>query len=92
MQNLIENFRRSSIVFEKLGIFSEKLKTLMSSNFAKILQTFPSYHCLQKCVRDFFIYLDLVLLRKLVSVSVQKPGLFQFLKITQDLKIPNTLL
>ena len=33
MQNTIEKFRQSSIVFEKPGIFSENLKTLMSFNF-----------------------------------------------------------
>ena len=33
MQNTIEKFRQSSIVFEKLGIFSENLKTLTSFNY-----------------------------------------------------------
>ena len=33
MQNAIQKFRQSSIVFEKPGIFSENLKTLMSSNY-----------------------------------------------------------
>ena len=32
MQNTTQNFRQSSIVFEKPGILSENLKTLTSSN------------------------------------------------------------
>ena len=37
------------------------------------------------CSGFFLFRLDLELIRKLVSVSVQKPGHFQFLQITQDL-------
>ena len=33
MQNPIQTFRQSSIVFEKPGILSENLKTLTSSNY-----------------------------------------------------------
>ena len=33
MQNPIQKVRQSSIVFEKPGILSEKLKTLTSSNY-----------------------------------------------------------
>ena len=33
MQNIIQKFRQSSIVFKKPGIFPENLKTLMSSNY-----------------------------------------------------------
>ena len=36
MQNAIQNFRQSSIVFEKSGILSENLKTLMSSNYPTV--------------------------------------------------------
>ena len=47
------------------------------------------------CSGFFLFRLDLELLRKLVSVRVQKPGHFHFLQITQDLnkikKILNTL-
>ena len=34
MQNIIQNFRKSSMVFKKPGILSENLKTLTSSNYA----------------------------------------------------------
>ena len=36
MQNPIQKFRQSSIVFEKPGILSENLKTLTSSNYPTI--------------------------------------------------------
>ena len=36
MQNTIQNFRQSSIVFEEPGILSENLKTLMSSNYPTV--------------------------------------------------------
>ena len=50
MQNTIQKFRQSSIVFEKPGILSENLKTLTSSNytdlelFAKIKKDLVSTH------------------------------------------------
>ena len=60
MSNSIQNFRKSSIVFEKPGILSKKLKTLTNYNYPRvqffvvgILHTFPTYQCLQKGVRDF---------------------------------------
>ena len=36
MQNLIQKFRQSSIVFEKPGILSENSKTLTSSNYPTV--------------------------------------------------------
>ena len=47
MQNPIQKFTQGSIVFEKLGISFENLKTLTSSNyptvcFAETLHTFPT--------------------------------------------------
>ena len=36
MQNTIQKFRRSSIVFEKPGILSENLKSLTSSNYPTV--------------------------------------------------------
>ena len=59
MQNLVPKFRQSSTITETSGYLSEKLKTLMSSNyqsifFADILRTSPTSQCLQKLVRDFF--------------------------------------
>ena len=73
MQNLIQKFRQSAIVFKKPGILSKRLKTLTSSNyptvqyfFVETLHTFPTYQCLQNSVWDFFlICLDLELLIKM---------------------------
>ena len=63
MQNLIQIFRQSSVVFEKPGILSEDLKTLTSSNYPKssifsteTSHTFPTYLSLQKGVWDFFYF------------------------------------
>ena len=36
MQNTIQKFRQSSIVFEKPGILSKNLNTLTSSNFPTV--------------------------------------------------------
>ena len=60
MQNPIQKFRQSSIVFEKPGILFGNLKTVTSCNyptvqyfFAETSHTFPTYQFQQKCVRDF---------------------------------------
>ena len=56
MQNPIQKFRQSSIVFEKPDILCENLKTdklqlpYRSTFFAETLDTFPTYQCLQKGV------------------------------------------
>ena len=64
MQNAIQTFRQSSIVFEKAGILSENLKTLASSNyptvqyfFAETSHTFSAYHCLKKGMWGFFYFI-----------------------------------
>ena len=59
MQNPIQNFRQSSIVFKKPGILSENLKTLMSSNYPTVqyffmkLCMFPTYQRLREVIWDF---------------------------------------
>ena len=57
MQNPIQNFRQSSVIFEKPGILSENLKTFdelqlpySSIFFAETSHTFSTYQCLQKSV------------------------------------------
>ena len=62
MQNTLQKFRQSSIVFEKPGILSAKFEKfdelqlpLNSVFFAKTSHTFPTYQCLQTGVWDFFI-------------------------------------
>ena len=49
MQNPIRTFRQSSIVFEKPGMFSEKLKTLTDSNYHRL-----EYFFLKFCTRFLF--------------------------------------
>ena len=56
MQNTIQKFRQSSIVFEKPGILSENVKTLTNSNYPTVQYfLFSTYQYLQKCVGGFFI-------------------------------------
>ena len=88
MQNPIQKFRQSSIVFEKPDILSENLKTLTSSNypsiplfssifFAKTSHTFSTYHCLKKGVWEFFLfYLDLELLAEIIKDLVSTHSFF----------------
>ena len=64
MQNAIQNFTQSSIVFEEPGILSKNLKTLTSSNYPKVQyffaetsHTFSTYHCLKKHAWDFFYFI-----------------------------------
>ena len=71
MQNPIQKFRQSSIVFEKPGILSENVKTLMSSNYPAVQYFLPKL-CTRflltnvyKGVQDFFTLLFLSYLQKL---------------------------
>ena len=50
MQNAIQKFRQSSIVFEKPGILSEDLEILTSSNYLTV-----QYFLLKLEKRSFFI-------------------------------------
>ena len=56
MQNPTQKFRQSSIVFEKPGILFGKSKVQLPQTliFVDILNTFPTYQCLQKGVWNFF--------------------------------------
>ena len=72
MQNTIQRFKQSSIVFEKPGILSENLKTLTSSNYPTV-----QYFLLKLCTRFlvtnvcksvcaiFLFYLDFELFAKI---------------------------
>ena len=92
MQNTIQKFRQSSIVFEKPAFLSENLKTLMSSNYPTVLYFLPK---LQKDVQDFFI-----LFRSWVICKNKKtPGFYTHVfyifinnsKSKQNKKILNTI-
>ena len=56
MQNTIQKFRQSSIVFKKPGILFEHFDELQL--FAETSRTFSTYQkCLQKDVWDFFNFI-----------------------------------
>ena len=103
MQNAIQIFRQSSIVFEKPGILSEKLRALTSSNYLtvpyfcwKFAHVFYLPLSKKGCVGFFLFYLDLELFAKIKKDLVSTHSFFTLLLITQDLnkikKIPHTLL
>ena len=100
MQNTIQKFRQSSIVFEKPGILSENLKTLTSSNYQyfllKLRTRFHLPMSTKGCVGFLKFYLDLELFEKVKKDLVSTHSLFTLLLITQDLNkirnIPYTLL
>ena len=99
MQNPKQDFVESSSVFEKPGILSGKLKTLMSSNY-HFCWNFAHFSYLpmskKECSGYFLFSLELELFAKikkdLVSTHSHKSGL----TITQDLnkikKISNNIL
>ena len=102
MQNTIQKFRQSSIVFEKSGILSENLKTLTSSNYPTVqyfllkLSTRFLLTIVYKRVCGIFLFcLDLELFTKVKNDLVPAHSFFTLLLITQHLnkqKIPHTLL
>ena len=54
MQNPIQKFKQSSIVFEKFKNFGEFQLPYSSIFFALTLHTFPTCQYLQKDAQDFF--------------------------------------
>ena len=92
MQNGIQKFRQSSVVFEKLGILSENFKTLTSSNYPTV-----QYFLLKRCTRFlltivqkrmcgiFLFYLDLELFAKIKKDLLSTHSFFTLLLIIQDL-------
>ena len=71
MESPIEKFRQSSIVFEKPGILSERLKILTRSRYrvliflVEILHLFLTYQCRKKGLWDFLLCLDLEFFAKI---------------------------
>ena len=92
MQNTIQKFRQSSIVFEKPDILPENLKILTSSNYptvqyflAKLRTRFLLIIVYEKVCRVFLFYLDLELFAKILKYLVSTHSLFTLLLLTQDL-------
>ena len=98
MQNTIQKFRQSSIVFEKPCILSENLKTLTSSNYPVVqyfCRNFAHHFYLplstEGCMGFFLFSLDLGLFAKIKKDLVSTHSLFTLLSINQDLnKIEKT--
>ena len=103
MQNTVQKFRQSSIVFEKPGILSENLKTLTSSNYPtvqyfllKLRTRFLLTSVYKRVCEIFLFYLDLELFAKIKI----KPGVYTLIfynfinnsRSKQNKKIPHTLL
>ena len=72
MQNAVQKFRQSSIVFEKPGILFENLKTLTSSNYPtvqyfllKLRTRFLLTNVYKRVCGIFLFYLDLALFAKI---------------------------
>ena len=93
MKNPIQKFRKSSIVFEKTGILSEKLKILTSSNYHRV-QNF-----LGGVYKQVFWILFILFISRVICKNKNGPGFyaltettfFTFLLITQNLnKIKKT--
>ena len=89
MQNTIQKFRQSSIVFEKPGILSENLKTLTSSSYPTVqyflLKLHTRFLLTNVYKRVCGILLDLELLAKIKKDLVSTHSLVTLLLITQDL-------
>ena len=103
MQNPMQKIRQTSIVFEKPGISSGKLKTLTSSNcptvqnFSLKLSTRFLLTNVYRSVCGIFLFcLDLEFFEKILKAWFLHTLAFTFVLITQDLnkikKIPNKLL
>ena len=72
MQNTIQKFRQSSIIFEKPGILFENLKTLTSSNYptvqyflVKLRTRFLLTNVYKRVCEIFLFHLDLELFAKI---------------------------
>ena len=92
MQNAIQKFRQSSIVFEKPGILSENLKTLTSSNYPtvqyfllKLRTRFLLTNVYKRVFGIFLFCLDIGLFAKIKKDLVSTRSFFTLLLITQDL-------
>ena len=93
MQNPIPKLRQTFVISKKPGFFSEKLKTLTSSNYHKVqyfllkLRARFLFTNVYKRMFGFFFlfYLDVELLAKIKNDLFSTHWLFAFLLITQDL-------
>ena len=95
MQNPIQTFRQSSIVFEKSGILSENLKTLVSSNyltvqyfFLKLRTRFLLTNAYKTVCGIFLFCLDLELFTKIKKDLVSTRSFINNSRSKQNKKDP----
>ena len=95
MQNPIQTFRQSSIVFEKPGILSENLKTLVSSNYLTVQYFFLKFRTrflltnAYKTVCGIFLFcLDLELFTKIKKDLVSTHSFINNSRSKQNKKDP----
>ena len=99
MQNPIPKFRQSSIMFEKPGYLSEKMKTLTSSNYSKgyyFLLKFCTQFLLNNVYKTMFGIFLVMFRSSVINKSIKNECVetrsFLFLQINQDLnKIKKSL-
>ena len=90
MQNHIQKFRQSSIVFEKPGALSENLKTLASyvtvqCFLLKLPSRFSLANVYKKVCRSFLFCLDREVFAKIKKDLVSTHLFFTLSLMTQDL-------
>ena len=75
MQNPIQELREGSIVFEKPGTENfDKLQLPHSLMFfAEISHRCPTYQCIQKSVRDFFYFIQILS----YLLKFKRPGFYK---------------
>ena len=91
----IQKFRQRSIVFEKPVILSESLKTLMSSNHARVQLFVLKLHTGFLLTNAFLFCLDLELCEKVEKTWLLQTRFLHFFnnsRSKQNQKIPKTLL
>ena len=99
MENTIQKFKQSFIVFEKSGILSKNLKTLTSSNYPTVnifcrnfAHVFHLPMSTKGCVGFFLFYLDLELFAKINKDLVSTHSFFTLSLIIHNLnKIKKSL-
>ena len=92
MQNPIPKFRQGSIISEKPGYLSEKLKTLTSSNYDKVYYFWLKFwthfvlnNVYKRVFGIFYILFRSLVINKNVKNKCVETSCFRFLEITQDL-------
>ena len=84
MQNTIQKFRQSSIVFEKSGILSENLKTLTSSNYPTVQFFLKLYRLflLSNVYKGVYGIFFLLFRSWVICKNLKRPGFYKLVIYT----------